>query len=110
MAALKAESGGCLGHVPAMLLELAQNKFALVGAACFVQGRVRMVRAFSDAAEKFRRKVMWLNASLRTDDDQPFDKITQLANISRPGVAQKNFHRGITELARPLAVGRAEFT
>jgi len=36
VAAFQPQSGGCLRHVPAVLLQFAQNKFPLIGAARFV--------------------------------------------------------------------------
>lgn len=35
--AFEAEGGGGLGHVPAVFLELAEDEFAFVGTASFVQ-------------------------------------------------------------------------
>src|SRR6266550_4941219 len=109
VAALQAKSRGRLRHVPAMLLQFPQYEFPLVGAAGLMQRRVRMVRAFRGAAEEFGRKVMRLDARLGADDDEPLDEVSQFANISRPGVADENFHGGVAELARFLSVGRAEF-
>ena len=71
--AFEADGGGGLRHVPAVFLELAENEFAFVGAAGFVQGAVGLLGAFDDAAEKFGRKMMRLDANLRADDDQALD-------------------------------------
>src|SRR5258708_25475796 len=67
------------------------------------------MRAYGCAAEKLRWKVMRLDARLWADDDQPLDEIAQLADITRPGIANKNFHGGAAELAWLLCVGRTEF-
>src|ERR1700687_1764148 len=109
VAAFQAKSRGRLGHVPAMLLQFPQYEFPLVGAACLMQRRVRMVRAFRGAAEEFGREVMRLDARLGANDDKPLDEVSQFSNITRPGIADKDFHGGVTELARFLSVGRAEF-
>src|SRR6266480_5072450 len=95
MAAFQAKSCGCLRHVPAMLLQFPQYEFTLVGAAGLMQRRVRMVRAFRGAAEELGREVMRLNARLGADDDEPLDEVSELANISRPGVADEDFHGGV---------------
>src|SRR5579863_5891697 len=71
--AFEADGGGGLGHVPAIFLEFAEDEFAFVGAASFVQGAVRLLGAFYHAAEKFGREMMRLDADLWADDDQTFD-------------------------------------
>ena len=71
--AFEADGGGGLRHVPAVFLEFAENEFAFVGASGFVQGAVGLLGAFDDAAEKFGRKMMRLDANLRADDDQALD-------------------------------------
>src|SRR6202030_2489634 len=109
VAAFQAEGCCRLRHVPAVLLQFPQYKFPLVGAARFVQRRVRMVGAFRGAAKEFGREVMRLDARLRANDDEPLDEVSQFANISRPGVADKDFHGRVAQLARFLSVGRAEF-
>ena len=65
--------------------------------------------AFRHSAEKLGRKVMRLDAGLRANNDQPLDKISQFADISRPGIANKNFGSGIAELTQFLSVGGTEF-
>src|SRR6266446_8137411 len=90
VAAFQTQSGGCLRHVPAVLLQFAQNKFPLIGAARFMQRGVGLVRAFGCAAEEFRRQVMRLDARLGAHDDQPLDEIAQLTDISRPGIANQD--------------------
>src|SRR5262249_27489007 len=104
MRALEAESAGGLCHVPAIFLELAQNEFAFVGAARFVQRSLRLVQTLGTAAEEVGRKVMRLDASLRANDDESLDEILQLSDVARPGAAQENFERGFAELTRFLAV------
>src|SRR5713226_4209642 len=108
MAALEAQSRGRLRHVPAIFLQLAQNEFALVGAARFVQRGIRMLRALGHPAEQLWRQVVRLDACLRADDHQAFDQIAQFADVPRPGMAQQNVHRGVAEFARFLSVGGAE--
>src|SRR5437762_4649481 len=58
--AFEADGVGGLRHVPAIFLELAENEFAFVGAAGFVERAVRLLGAFDDTAEKFGRKMMRL--------------------------------------------------
>src|SRR5690349_14295825 len=93
MRTLEAEHARRLRHVPAIFLELAQNEFALVSAARFVQRSVRLMQAFRNATEKFGRKMVRLDARLRADDDETLDKITKLAHVSRPGVTHQNVQR-----------------
>src|SRR6202165_886080 len=109
VAALQAESRSRLRHVPAMLLQFPQYEFPLVGAAGFMQRRIRMVGTFRGAAEEFGREMMRLDARRGTNDDEPLDEVSQFSNITRPGVADEDFHGGVAELARFLSVGRAEF-
>src|SRR6266852_7372899 len=98
MAAFEAQRGGRLRHVPAVLLELAEDKFPLVSAARFMQRGIGMLGTFGHATEEFRRQVMRLDARLRTNDHQPLDEVPQFAYISWPGMAQEDFHRRIAEL------------
>src|SRR5260221_3109936 len=58
VAALEAQSRRGLRHVPAVFLQLAQNKFALVSAARFVQRGVRMLRAFRHSPKNRRRAMV----------------------------------------------------
>src|SRR6266851_5132342 len=53
VAALEAQSRGRLRHVPAVFLQLAQNKFPLIGAACFVKRGIRVLRTLRHAAKDF---------------------------------------------------------
>src|ERR1700704_4511700 len=106
VAAFQAESRGRLRHVPAVLLQFPQDEFPLVGAACFVQCRVRMVGTFRGAAEEFGREVMRLDTRLRTHDNQPLDEVSQLPNISWPRIADEDFHSGVAELPCFLSIGR----
>src|SRR3979411_1308692 len=71
VAAFQAESRGRLRHVPAVLLQFPEDEFPLIGAACFVQCRVRMVGTFRGAAEEFGREGMRLDARLRAHEKQP---------------------------------------
>ena len=107
--AFQADGGGGLRHVPAIFLEFAQDKFAFVGAAGFVQRAVGLLRAFDDAAKKFGRQMVRLDADLRADDDQALDEIAQFAHVSGPGIAQQNFQSAVAEFARFFAVSGAEF-
>src|SRR6476661_5101548 len=50
MAACEAESGGGLRHIPAVLLKLAEDEFALVGAARLVKRGIELLRALRHAA------------------------------------------------------------
>src|SRR5256885_843113 len=109
MRAFEAQRAGGLRHVPAIFLELAQNKFAFVSAARFVQRAVRLMQAFGHAAEKFGRKVMRLNTRLRANNDETLDEIAQLAHIARPWIARKNFESVIAEFAGLLAIFGTEF-
>ena len=109
MAAFESESGGCLRHVPAIFLQLAQDELAFVGAARLVQRGVGLLRTLGDSAEKLGGEMMRLDTCLWANDDQPFDKVAQLAHIPRPGIADQYFHRGIAEFARLLSVFGAEF-
>src|SRR5882762_8991795 len=109
VAAFQAKSCSRLRHVPAVLLQFPQDEFPLIGAAGFVQRRVRMMGAFRGAAEEFGREVMRLDARLGAYDDQPLDEVSQFANISRPGITDEDFHGGVAELARFLSVSRTEF-
>src|ERR1700674_909109 len=109
VAALQAESRSRLRHVPAMLLQFPQYEFPLVGAAGFMQRRIRMVGTFRGAAEEFGREMMRLDARLGANDDEPLDEVSQFPDISRPGITDEDFHGGVAELARFLSVGRAEF-
>src|SRR5712692_302732 len=67
-----------------------------------------MVKALRNSTKEFGRKVMRLDASLGTHDDQSFHEIPQFAHVSRPGIPKKNFHGGVAELSRFLAIGGAE--
>src|SRR5258706_8662046 len=109
MRAFEAERAGCLRHVPAIFLELAQNKFAFVGAACLVQRAVWLMQTFRNAAKEFRRQMMGLDPRVRTDDDQSLHEIAQFAHIAGPRIAHKDFEGILAELARFLAVLRTEF-
>src|SRR5882724_11671104 len=82
MRTLEAERARGLRHVPAVFLELAQNKFALVGASGFVQSSVWLMQTFRDAAKEFGREMVRLDARLRADDDETLDKIAKFANVS----------------------------
>src|SRR6266404_1765041 len=104
MGALESEGAGGLRHVPAVFLQLSQDKFALVGAARFMKRSIRLVQTFRNAAEKFRRKMMRFDARLRANNDQAFNEIAQFAHVSRPRIAQKNFEGGFAQLARFLSV------
>src|SRR5262245_54421331 len=53
--------------------------------------------------------MMWLDARLRADDDEALDEILQFADVAWPGIAHEDVQRGFAELARLLAVLRAEF-
>src|SRR5713226_4794262 len=81
MAAFEAQRGGRLRHVPAVLLELAEDKFPLVSAARFMQRGIGMLGTFGHATKEFRRQ----------------------------GISQQDFHSRIAQLPRFLAVGGAEF-
>src|SRR5690242_13318636 len=50
-----------------------------------------------------------LDARLRADDDETLDEIAQFADVAGPGIADEDFHGGVAELARLLAVFGAEF-
>src|SRR6267143_1832101 len=110
MAALEAKGGGRLRHIPAVLLKLAEDEFALVGAARFVQRGIKMLRTLGYAAEKLRRKVVRLDARLRAHNYQPLHQVSQFAHIPRPGKAQQDFHRRIAEFPCFLSVCGTEFT
>src|SRR5690242_18397207 len=109
MAAFEAQGGRGLCHVPAVFLQLAEYELAFVGTARFVQGGVWMLRTVRDSAEKFGRKVMWLNARLRANNHEALNEIAHLAHIPRPGIAQEDVHGRSAQLASLLAVGRTEF-
>src|SRR5690242_11496584 len=68
-----------------------------------------MLRTVRDSAEKFGRKVMWLNARLRANNHEALNEIAHLAHIPRPGIAQEDVHGRSAQLASLLAVGRTEF-
>src|SRR6266481_1813057 len=108
VAALEAQSRCRLRHVPAVFLQLAQNKFPLIGAACFVKRGIRVLRTLRHAAKDFGWEMVRLNARLRANNDQALDKVPQLANVSRPRVPQQDLHGGIAVLARSFAVCGAE--
>src|SRR5882762_11026308 len=110
VAAFQAQSSGCLRHVPTVLLQFAQNEFALVGAARFMQRGVRMVRAFGGATKELGRQMMRFNPCLGAHNHQPFDEVAQLTDISRPRIANEDFHRRVAELPRLLGVSRTEFS
>src|SRR5229473_1422556 len=109
VAAFQAKSRGRLRHVPAVLLQFAQDEFALVGAACLMQRGVRMVGTLRSATEELGWQVVRLDVRLGADDDQTFNEISQFANISRPGIANEDFHGSVAELAGFLGVSGAEF-
>src|SRR5579859_1847241 len=109
MRAFEPERAGGLRHVPAIFLQLAQDEFAFVGAARFLQRAVRLMQTFGDAAEKFRRKMMWFDARLRANDDEALDEIAKFAHVAGPGIAHENFERIFAQFARFLAVLRTEF-
>src|SRR5580704_920773 len=108
MAPLQAERRGGLRHIPAVLLQLSQDKLPLVSAACFMQRRIRMMKALRNAAKQFRGKVVRLDAWLGADNHQPLNKIAEFTHVARPRVADQNFHGGIAKLAIFLGIGRAE--
>src|SRR5215469_11473801 len=107
--AFEADGVGGLRHVPAVFLQLAQDELAFIGAACFVKRAVRLMRGFDDAAEKFRREMVGLDADLRADNDQALDQIPEFADVAGPGITEKNFKRAVREFARALAVSGAKF-
>src|SRR5271154_1751708 len=109
VAALQAQRSGRLRHVPAVLLQFSQDKFAFVGAAGFVQRVVGLLRAFGGAAEKFWRQVVGLDFCLWADDDQALDEVAKFADVAGPGIAEENVHGGIAQFADFFAVGDAEF-
>src|SRR6184192_1002363 len=109
MGAFEAQRAGGLRHIPAIFLELAQNKFAFVSAARFVQRAVRLMQAFGYAAEKFGRKVMRLDARLRANNDEALDEIAQFAHIARPRIARQDVESVVAEFTGLLAVFGAEF-
>src|ERR1700730_1715986 len=88
VAALEAQRRRRLRHIPAIFLQLTQNKFALIGAARFVQSRIWLLRAFRHSTKDFGRQMMRLNACLRANDNQALDQIAKLANVSRPRMPQ----------------------
>src|SRR5260370_23797930 len=92
-----------------MLLKFAQDEFALVGAAGFVQRGIGPLRTFGDPAKKVRWQVVRVDGGLRKKDHQAFDEIAQFTNIAGPGITHQNFHGGIGKFASLLAVFRAEF-
>src|SRR5215831_229534 len=108
MAALETERSGGLRHVPAVLLQLAENEFTFISAACFVKRGIGMMRTLGDAAKEFGGEVVRLDARLGTNDDQALHEIPKFANVSRPGIEKQNLHGCFTELACFLAVRRAE--
>src|SRR5712672_139597 len=84
--AFKAQRGGSLRHVPAIFLQLAQNKFTLIGAARFVQRGVWLLRTLRHAAKNLGRQMVWLDARLWANNNQALDQIAKLTNISGPGM------------------------
>src|SRR6266849_1025781 len=108
VAALEAQSRCRLRHVPTVFLQFAQNKFALIGAARFVQSGIRVLGTLRHSTEDFGWQMVRLDARLRANNDQALDEVAQLANVSRPGMPQQDFHGSIAELACSLAVRGTE--
>src|SRR6266851_2245667 len=104
----EAQSRCRLRHVPAVFLQLAQNKFALIGAARFVQSGIRVLRTLRHPAKDFGRQMVRLDARVRANNDQALDEVAQLANVSRPRMPQQDLHGRIAELARSLTVRGTE--
>src|SRR5215469_7480768 len=52
---------------------------------------------------------MRLDTDLWAHDDEALDEIAEFADITGPGIAEKDFKRAIREFAGALAVSRAEF-
>src|SRR5713101_1620443 len=69
-----------------------------------------MVRAIGDAAEKLGREMVRLDALLRRHDDEALDEVAQLANVTGPGIAEKDFHRGLADFLAAASVSGAEFS
>src|SRR6266852_4708848 len=94
--------------VPAVILQLAQNKFTLIGAARFVQRGIWVLGTLRHSAKDLGRQMVRLDARLRANNDQALDEVAQLANVSGPRMPQQNLRGGIAELAGSLAVRGAE--
>src|SRR5579864_6983613 len=110
MAALQAQSRCSLRHVPAIFLEFAQNEFAFIRAARFVQRGIGMLRTLGDAAKQLRRKMVRFDARLWADNHQALDQIAQLTHVAGPRVAQQNVHRRVAEFTCLLAIRRTKFS
>src|SRR5258708_34371935 len=67
--AFKAQRGRSLGHVPSIFLQLAQNKFTLIGAARFVQRGVGLLGTLRHAAKTLWRQMMRLAAGVRANNN-----------------------------------------
>src|SRR5258708_10707220 len=104
VAALEAQSRCRLRHVPAVLLQLAQNKFTLIGAARFVQRGIWVLGTLCHSAEDFGRQMVRLDARLRANNDQALDEVAQLAHVPGPRMPHQDLHGGIAELAGSLAL------
>src|SRR5712672_4235529 len=86
--ALEAQRGRSLRHVPAIFLQLAQNKFTLIGATRFVQRGVWLLRALRPTAKTLGGQMVRLDACLRANNNQTLHQIAKLAYMSRPRMAQ----------------------
>src|SRR5258706_121609 len=106
--ALEAQRGGSLGHVPAIFLQLAQNKFTLIGTARFVQRGVWLLGTLRHTAKDLGRQMVRLDARLRTNNNQALHQIAKLAYVSRPRMPQQKLHRRVSQLTRLLSIGGAE--
>src|SRR5882757_6874542 len=86
--AFKAQRGGSLRHVPAIFLQLAQNKFTLIGATRFVQRGVWLLGTLRHTAKNLGGQMVWLDARLWANNNQTLHQIAKLAYVSRPRMAQ----------------------
>src|SRR5215469_5007112 len=104
MAAFQAERFGCATNVPMILVELLQDVITLIGRARLMQRRVlwRLARAF--AIYQWWQMLAVEPRDSRIHNHQPLDNVSQLAYVTRPGIAHQRGDRVICNLARASAV------
>src|SRR5436190_11728942 len=94
--------------VVARLIEGAQNHFALNVFQRGAHGKSNRVfrAALLSLIERVRRKMMPLNLFSRTNHDRALYDVTQLANVTGPGMIAEGIERGRTDKPRgPVVLG-----
>src|SRR3954466_2609091 len=110
MAALQAQHLRCPRDVAVALIQFFQDVIALIGGAgLWWWGKPRRRRSSAFTMDQWRQVLAFNLVRRRIHDDQPFNYVAQLADISRPGIAGKRFNGFIRDFARPAAISGGKF-